>query len=358
MKRNLTISLFAGVFLSAAALFLAFRNVPISELLHYFGSIDYFWIIPSIGLALFSFILRVYRWQIILGSAKKIGFWRAFHPLMIGFAVNCILPGRLGEMVRPVVLKKRDNVPMTTGLATVLTERVFDIGLLVVLFAVVLSTVQIRSDLHIEFGPYRLNRGILEAISDGMMKLCFLLAVGVLAVSFSGTREIINRLIARMPDLFFFLNRDWQEKIRRFLSKPLIRIVENVAEGFSLVRYPKKMILCLGLSVMVWYSAAVSVYLMTLGCPGVRGLSFLESTAMLIIICFFIALPSVPGFWGLWEAGGVFALSLFGISSQDAAGFTLANHAIQMIPVILVGMVSAVITGINILKVAYEPDVT
>ena len=78
---------------------------------------------------------------------------------------------------------------------------------------------------------------------------------------------------------------------------------------------------------------------------------------MQIIICFFIALPSVPGFWGIWEAGGVFALSLFGISAQNAAGFTLANHAVQIIPVIMVGIVSAVITGINILKVAYDKDV-
>jgi hypothetical protein len=74
----------------------------------------------------------------------------------------------------------------------------------------------------------------------------------------------------------------------------------------------------------------------------------------MVIICFFIALPSVPGFWGLWEAGGVFALSLLGISAKEAAGFTLASHAVQMIPVILVGFVSAVLTGVNIWRVAFE----
>jgi uncharacterized membrane protein YbhN (UPF0104 family) len=74
----------------------------------------------------------------------------------------------------------------------------------------------------------------------------------------------------------------------------------------------------------------------------------------MIIICFFIALPSVPGFWGIWEAGGVFALVLFGVSSKDAAGYTLVNHAIQMFPVIIVGLVSAMVTSINILQVSYE----
>jgi hypothetical protein len=75
---------------------------------------------------------------------------------------------------------------------------------------------------------------------------------------------------------------------------------------------------------------------------------------MMVIICFVIALPSVPGFWGLWEAGGVFALMLFGVAEKDAAGFTLANHAVQMFPVILVGMLSAWINGINIMQVSYR----
>jgi hypothetical protein len=50
----------------------------------------------------------------------------------------------------------------------------------------------------------------------------------------------------------------------------------------------------------------------------------------------------------------VFALALFGISARDAAGFTLANHAVQMLPVIAVGMGSAVITGVNIWQVSRQ----
>jgi hypothetical protein len=76
--------------------------------------------------------------------------------------------------------------------------------------------------------------------------------------------------------------------------------------------------------------------------------------AVMVIICLFIALPSVPGYWGLWEAGGVFAMSLFGIPENAAAGFTLANHAVQLFPVIIVGFISAVITSVNIWQVSFE----
>ena len=92
---------------------------------------------------------------------------------------------------------------------------------------------------------------------------------------------------------------------------------------------------------------------MAQGCPGID-LSFAQILAVMIIICFFIALPSVPGFWGIWEAGGVFGLALFGVTAKNAAGYTLANHAVQVFPVIFAGLVSAALTSINIWKLSDE----
>ena len=62
----------------------------------------------------------------------------------------------------------------------------------------------------------------------------------------------------------------------------------------------------------------------------------------------------MPGFWGLWEAAGVFALSIFGVAEKDALGFTLVNHAAQVFPVIVIGFVSALITSVNILKLTFD----
>ena len=138
---------------------------------------------------------------------------------------------------------------------------------------------------------------------------------------------------------------------------PLTSFVENFAQGFHLVRYPKKLFACIILSLIIWSLSALSFYLFSLGSPGID-LTFLELSVVMVIIMFFIALPSVPGFWGLWEAGGVFALSLFGISARDAAGFgfTLANHAVQMFPVIIMGFVSAIIISVNIWQLSYKKE--
>ena len=133
--------------MSMGALYFAFKNVPIAELYRYLTSINYFWILPAISVALSSFILRAVRWRIILESTHRIGFWQAFHPMMIGFMTNCILPGRLGEVARPIILQKEEKIPFATGLATVVTERVFDICLLVLLFMLTAGTLRVNPTL-------------------------------------------------------------------------------------------------------------------------------------------------------------------------------------------------------------------
>jgi uncharacterized protein (TIRG00374 family) len=353
MKKNIRISLILGGAVSVLALYLAFRNVPFDELLVYLASINYFWILPSVLVILISFALRAYRWKIILESTGKISFWGAFHPLMIGFMINCILPGRVGELARPAVLQKKENIPFSTGLATVAAERFFDVSILIVLFAAMLATVQIDPDLDIVFGGYHLNRATLVAAGEGTFKLLLVLIVGIVLVGFSKTRNIINGLIIRIPSMFFFAGPDLKNKILKRVCEPMVRFVDNFASGFTLVKYPTKICVCIGLSFFIWGLAAFSYYLMALGCPGIE-LSFVEITAVMIIICFFIALPSVPGYWGIWEAGGVFALLLFGVSSKNAAGYTLANHAIQIFPVIIAGLISAMVTSVNVLKISYE----
>jgi hypothetical protein len=47
-------------------------------------------------------------------------------------------------------------------------------------------------------------------------------------------------------------------------------------------------------------------------------------------------------------------MSLFGVSAKEAAGFTLANHALQVFPVIIVGLTSAMILSVNIRQMSFD----
>jgi len=355
MKHKLTISLIVGILISAAGFYLAFRNVPAKEILQYFARINYFWLIPAFILVILSFILRVLRWQVILAPTKNIDFWSGFHAVMIAFAINCILPGRVGELARPAILLQREKIRFSTGLATIALERAFDISLIIGLFLITYPWIQFDPNMTMQVGSTSLDQHTLETIVRGMLQLGIGLIFGMLLVSIEWSRTYIIQLIQKSPNLLFFFSIRLRAKARHALCDPLTRLLENFASGFVSIQSPARIALCLVLSILIWLTAALSYYVFSLGCPGI-GLSPPQMVAVMVIICIFIALPSVPGYWGIWEAGGILAMMAFGVSKTDAAGFTLANHALQVIPVMLLGFISALVTGVDMFRAPSRSD--
>ena len=186
---------------------------------------------------------------------------------MVGFMINCVMPGRIGELARPIILQKREKVPFSTGLATVAAERVFDVTVLIVFFAVVLAKVQIDPDLVISYGNYRLDRALLIAVSNGTLKLCLVLIAGIVVVSIERSRRWIHALIAFIPKLLIGASETFKHGVAERLCAPLIRIVDNFAVGFALVKNPRRMLVCLMLSVSIWFMSALSYCVMARGCP-------------------------------------------------------------------------------------------
>ena len=357
MNKKTAFSLLAGIIVSGAALYLALRRVPFADLISYLAAIDYGWVLLSGALALPCYVLRALRWRILLESRQKFGFWQVFHPLMIGFMLNSILPGRIGEAARPYILTRKEGLPFTTGLATVAIERLMDMGFLILLSAAVLSNLNIPPDFTISFGNYQLNPGTLSSIGKGLVRLCLVVMGGILLIVLPLTRSLIQKLILSAPGILPFASTTLKQRLRENLMQPLAGLIDLFAAGFSLLKKPVKIIQCLILTLMIWGGSALSFYVMAKGCPGVE-LSYPESVALMVIICLFIALPSAHGYWGVWEASGVFGLSLFGVGAGTAAGYTLANHFVQLLPVIIMGLISAMVTGAGILQTARPADGT
>lgn len=353
MNKKIALSLLVGISVSAGMLYLALRDVPLTDLVNYLGKISYIWIVPSVAFIILAFILRVIRWQIILKDTISLNFSKAFHPLMIGFMINCILPGRVGELARPAILKKETGVAMTTGLATVAVERIFDIFMMIILFAMFFSTVTGRPDLNVSFGGYQLDTRQLETAAWAIIRISIILLVGLGLFSVTTTRRWIMQCVDAVFGFTGKVFPGMQNRIQQ-VSRLIYGLADHFAQGLRLVQNPGRALACAILTALVWAASAMSYWVFSLGCPGLD-LNLVEMTTVMVVICFFIALPSAPGFWGLWEAGGIFALTLFGVDAKDAAGFTLINHAINLFPVIVIGLISALITSVNIVQISYEP---
>lgn len=350
MQKKLIISLAIGGLLSALTLYLAFRNVPIADLRAYLHTINYWWIFPTIGIIALTFVLRAIRWKIILKDICDITVLQAFHPTMIGFMMNCVLPGRVGELARPALLRQKHNVPMTTGLATVAAERIFDLLILITLFALMFGTITSRPELGGEYFGLQLNAAILQKAALGVIRLSIALLLCIALLSIGSIRRFIKTIIMRTGRGVDRLLPRFQKLTHRMIGFST-KIIDNFAIGLSLVRNPSQLFACMAVTIVIWVLTAFSYLIFAFGCPGIN-LSIMELTTVMVIICFAIALPSVPGFWGLWEAGGVFALSIHGVAEKDALGFTLVNHAAQIFPVIGIGLISALIASVNILQLS------
>jgi uncharacterized protein (TIRG00374 family) len=294
MNKKLFTSLVLGALLSGLTLYLAFRNVPVDELLNYLGTINYWWIGPTVLLVLASFSLRVIRWQIILRQAGAVTYWQAFHPLMIGFMMNCVLPGRIGELARPVILKKNENIPIATGLGTVAAERVFDFILLIGLLVLVSGTIAGKPDLSVECFGVRLTSQRLTAAAWMMIGSSIALLLFLSLIAVPGSRRLIKTIILFLTKPMSSGRHSAGRMVRR-LTDIFLNLIDNFAIGLMMVQNPRRLLSCVGLTVLIWGLAALIYPIFALGCPGIS-LNMTGWLTVMVVICFFIALPSVPGF--------------------------------------------------------------
>src|SRR5687768_1167969 len=83
------------------------------------------WLALSIAATLSSYLLRALRWQILLNPLKSIPISPLVFTTLVGFSAIYVLD-RPGEIVRPLLLTRREQVPFTATLATIIIERFLD----------------------------------------------------------------------------------------------------------------------------------------------------------------------------------------------------------------------------------------
>jgi len=333
-----------GVIFSSVGFYLAFRNVPYSSLLEYAKQVNFLWTLPAAVSLAIAYLVRSIRWQWLLIPAGQPRLASAYHSLIVSMMLNCILPGRIGELARPMVLKKLEGLPLASSLATLGVERLLDLIALLIMLLPTLMLFVSDADTVVIFGNHQLSRDLLINLGYFSLVTVIFLLMLVFAIGSKGLRY---RALSWLHHLPTFANRIGQQKIGHnlhVLTLYLEDLIERGARGVKAICHLKGLLTAIFASLIFWGFSGLSFYFLSIGSPGID-LSFLSICGVMVIICFFIALPSVPGFWGLWEAAGVFALSILGVTEDIAAGFSLFSHAFNLIPVIGAGWLSSIAIG-------------
>ena len=120
-------------------MYLSLKGLDFSEIKTSFQSANYIYLFPALLLVLLLLLLRSYRWGVMLSPLIKYDQKTLFVITAIGFMVVSIIPARIGEIARPYLVKQKNGIKMSSTIATVVVERIFDLlALMFLLFVVIL----------------------------------------------------------------------------------------------------------------------------------------------------------------------------------------------------------------------------
>lgn len=314
MKKHLSKTVISFA-VSIVFLYLAFRNIEFAVLWSSLSQASWLVILVSAANALFSIWLRAVRWRILLQPLKRIELQSVFSCTMIGFMANNLLPAHAGEVIKPYVLGKKENISGMAALATVLIERLLDSVSLIALLLLVLGMVPVE--------PVYQHTGM--AIGVGSLGLIALLIS--LASSEGKPRSWLFRLVEWLP-----------QKVQI-----LVRVrLETFLKGLKVFNDWHKLLPLVAISLLTWAHMAATIYIILKWYPytvPVETNLMVGSVVVLVFMAFAIALPAAPGYFGTTQVVFIFALSYFGINEVDAVGSSLIYNFTQYIPITFGGII-------------------
>ena len=182
MNKRKLISVVLGLAGTTFFLWLALKDVSLSQLTQALASANWFWLIPMAAIVYLDLFIRAVRWRVLLSRARPGASIAELARLeAIGLGVNNVLFLRLGELARGVLAARRLNMPVFAALASVVVERALDVAALLTIFI-------IASGLAPGYAPAGVRLGA-EFVLTGALVALALLALAETAVADGGFVE-------------------------------------------------------------------------------------------------------------------------------------------------------------------------
>jgi glycosyltransferase 2 family protein len=305
-----------GVLISLAFLFLVVRKLNLGDFWVTLKTANYWWLIPGIAVYFMGVWARAWRWHYLLRPVKSIPTRTMFPIVAIGYMGNNIYPARAGELLRAVVLKRRENVPISASLATIIVERVFD-GVVMLAFVFI----NLSELTHLTGGSGFVG-SIQEIAMWGSLAFFGALAVFLVAAMFPQRSFALVETITRR-----FIPLRFQEKV--------LDVSKKFLGGLESLRSPREALMVFVTSIVIWLLETGKYWFVMHAFP--FHVSFFALMLMNGIVNLATTIPSAPGYVGTFDAPGIAVLSAYGVNPSVAAGYTLVLHVALWVPITLLG---------------------
>lgn len=281
----------------------------------------------ALGTIFTSYALRAARWKRFSRYMGKARFWNVYSATMMGFTAVFLL-GRAGEPVRPLLIARKDRLPVGDSLGVYVLERIFDAGATVVLAACALLAIPRGSLLGLQTGSAKQSSALLrDARLAGWALFAGLIVLIALLIYFRrrGARALQSRL-GRWRK-----REGWRGKAAMW--------VEGFGEGLQAIRSVGDLFAAISYTAIHWLVVAL-VYFWVIRSFGARG-DYLEFRGAALVLAFTmvgsaVQLPTVGG--GMQLSTFLVLSVIFGVEKEPAAAIAIVIWIITFAAVSVVGL--------------------
>jgi uncharacterized protein (TIRG00374 family) len=261
------------------------------------------WLAASVFTILLQYISRALRWQVLLSPLKAVRLEPLLTSTLVGFSAIYLL-GRPAELVRPIWLTRREQVPFSATVATLIVERILDLLMIVALLATTL--------LFVEVAPGASRS--LELLKQAAWVMVFACVIGIICMFVF--RSNVDRIASVIP------------------MKRLSSMLHSFAEGLSFLRRRQTLVLAVAHSLALWIVIALQFWFTLLG------MNFHFSLAASTLVMVGVALGSIvqiPGVGGGFQVGFIFCMTtFFGVPVEQATAASLVALVFSNLPTLAV----------------------
>lgn len=300
-QRTRAIWLVFALGLAAVLLYYSLRGIDWRALARTLAAASPLPLIVTVVLGTAALGLRALRWRILLNAEGSVGAATAFWATAAGYFGNNFLPARAGELVRTFMISSRSGLDAAYVLATALSERAADAVALVLIAALVVVTLP---------NPPGWLAGAARPFA--LLALAAVAAIAVLPLLGGAGRSLLERL--SMPPA---------------LRARLMAATAHALRGMRAFHDGRRLAGFAALTAIIWTLDAIG----SVAAARALGLHMPLSAAFLLLASLGLgsALPSTPGYVGIFQFVAVTVLLPFGFSRTDAIAYILVAQAMGYI---------------------------
>lgn len=309
MKKVLQLGI--GCLISAVAMYIAFREVKLTELSESFSQIQWWPVLPFLACFGAHFFFRSLRWRYLLPEpqGERPSLRKLFDSMILGNLATFLLPFRLGEFIRPMILSRWSEYSFASAFISVVIERFFDLAGVLIAFAIIVPMLPAVPE-WVNWGAYSL----------GALSGCLLLFLicGCLFPSFIRSSVIL-----------------FTKPLPQRLASLIVQFAGDLIGGAAVIKTPMRLLTIVVLTGVVWLFAWLQFYSLLFIFPYDH--SFLLSVTLGVFVALAIAFPSAPGFLGVFQVGCVAACSFFTFPPAAATTYSIVVHMLTYLLFIGIG---------------------